>query len=83
MSGFIPATGILPAVLGTRIVLGEAAERADVLAERQSSGGAEVFGFLLPFTGFALMVYLAIIVGLIVTGFALRRRGSRPTTVEA
>ena len=82
MSGFIPATGILPAVLGTRIVLGEAAKRSDVLAERQSQAGADVFGFLLPFTGFALMLYLAIIVGLIATGFALRRRSRQATTVE-
>lgn len=81
MSGFIPATGILPAVLGTRIVLGEATKNPDVLAARQS-GGPDVFGFLLPFTGGALMLYLVIVVGLISMGFVLRRRGNRGT-VEA
>ncbi|HVF53965.1 MAG TPA: hypothetical protein VNC78_10245 [Actinomycetota bacterium] len=87
MSGLIPPAAILPTVLGTRIVLGKSQEQAEVLGAAQSAGqsagGPDLLGALLPFTGYAILVYLAIVVGLIVTGFILSRVGRGDSAVNA
>ena len=68
MSGFFTGSGVLSTVLGTR-----------VLAERLTNpdAGTKVLSGVLPMTGLAVGVYIAIGIGLIVIGALLRRRTSK------
>jgi hypothetical protein len=68
MSGLThPAVGAGAAVLGTRVVADHATGPVAKVASVASG--------MLPFTGVAVGIYLAIGLGLIVAGFILRRVG--------